>query len=372
VILRSLQVSGFRNLQPQTLEWAEGINLLVGGNGQGKTNVLEAIFFLATLRSFRKTNTRDVIQHGLASSEIQGSLTRQDTPIDLRVVLTKEGRRIWLGRRAVSQVREYLGCMSAVAFTPDDLSMIKGGPEFRRRFLDRTVFLFFPEHLRTVYEFNRALRSRNRLLKDSSRPDPAVLEGFTATLAIHGEKISRLRGEVVDRISWRTQRRLADLSGGTLLLEVRFKPGWQMAPGETRSLEQQLSAARDQDLRRKTTTVGPQFDDLDILLGGRPARKFASQGQQRASALGLLLAVVEEAIEVGHDKPLVLLDDFSSELDRDLQGKFFDSVIGMGCQTLVTTTDPSSSSLLAAGSTTRFQVDQGKIVRVLDCALQPR
>jgi DNA replication and repair protein RecF len=362
VHIRRIQVLAFRNLEPQTVELAPGVNLLIGGNGQGKTNLLEAIHLLSSLRSFRPAATREMIQHGQSRAEVGADLFRDQVPVSLKAALEGASRRLWIGQRAVGSVAEFMGQLSVVAFTPDDLAMIKGPPAGRRRFLDRAAFLFDARHLEVVKNFSTALRSRNRLLADG-RPDRLQLESFSESLANWGSQVSAGRLALVERIRPDLLRLIKDLLGSDQLPELEFKQGWAWKDKpDQASLLEQLEANQGRDERRRTTTLGPQLDDFDVALSGASTRRFASQGQQRVAAVALLLSVVEQVVGSGAPQPVILLDDVSSELDHDVRARLFHRVRELGGQTLVTTTDESLVEQLRDGNERAFSVQAGRVM----------
>lgn len=202
---------------------------------------------------------------------------------------------MWFGERPVHSLTEYLGTLKAVAFTPDDLIMVKGPPILRRRFLDRAAFLFEPLHLLAVRDFSAALRSRNRLLRETIKPDPVLLDSYTETLSKSGAAVSAGRMRAMNRISSRATVLLLELFGVQSVVNISFCPGWSMEGGdEVQNLLYQLRRVQQNDQKRRIAVVGPQSDDFDVTFSEASIRQFGSQGQQRAVALALLLAVVEE------------------------------------------------------------------------------
>ncbi len=288
-------------------------------------------------------------------------------PLTLRLCLEKGGRRLWMGKRQVSGISEYLGKFNVVAFTPDDLSIIKGPPSSRRRFMDRSTFLFHHEHLMTVRNFLSAMRSRNRLLAHKGSYDRMQLESFTETLADYGSSVSFRRKEFIEHLRSKAIDNLEQLSAGEIHARIVFRPGWKMGSGEVREeLNNHLKKNLDRDIQRGITTTGPQMDDFEIMIDGSSARSFASQGQQRACAVALILSVGEEVVSRGEEQPVVLLDDVSSELDSGMRGRLFERVSAIGGQVIVTTTDKKLVDELSDGSERVFFVRKGRIVLEVD------
>lgn len=363
--IKNVKLSGFRNLKEQSVDLHDGLNLLIGENGQGKTNFLEAIYLLATLRSFRSTSVKDVIRFDMDQAEVSGHVETDETPVELRVQLKGSSRRLWVGRRSIRAAKDFLGQLKAVAFTPDDLAMIKGGPVMRRKFMDRAVFLFDPRHLIRIRDFNQALKSRNRLLRDGKRNGlhEDVVDSFSKTMAESGAEISRSRMQMIDRVGKRAEKIVSGMIPEVDDVSISFEPGWSLDQGDTSNeLLRQLRAGLDQDIRRRQTGLGPQKDDFVVDLGGSSARKFASQGQQRMTAIALLLAVVQEVVANGGERPVILLDDVSSELDSGRRKMLFDRVGDLGGQVLITTTDEGMVAELVDERVNRFIVEGGKVI----------
>jgi DNA replication and repair protein RecF len=361
--VKKINLIGFRNLEEQSVELADGLNLLVGKNGQGKTNFLEAIYLLATLRSFRSSSVRDVIRFGKDEAEVSGQIASQEVPAELKVHLKGSVRRLWVGQRSIHTAREFLGQLKVVAFTPDDLAMIKMGPSLRRRFLDRAAFLFDPQHLVRIKNFNHALKSRNRLLKERNRAERDVIDSFSQAMAEDGARVSEKRREVLSRVGGEAERIIADMLPEVPNVSVSFEPGWYMgADGLKESLLEQIRSNLEQDLKRGQTCLGPQQDDFEITMGKNSARRFASQGQQRTAAVALLLAVVREVVAAGGERPVILLDDVSSELDASRRKILFEQVEDLGGQVLITTTDEDLVSDLKGRKVKKFKVNAGEII----------
>jgi DNA replication and repair protein RecF len=362
--VKNIRLSGFRNLVEQSIELAEGLNLLVGENGQGKTNFLEAVYVLATLRSFRSASIRDVIRFEGESAEVSADIDNQGVPSSLRVCLSGSVRRLWMGNRTIHAAREYLGQLKVVAFTPDDLAMIKGGPILRRRFLDRAAFLFDPQHLERVKKFNHALKSRNRLLKEGRVSEMDELDSFSQTVAEEGSMVSRTRRTILGLVGRKAEKIIADMLPEAGEVRVSFKPGWEMGErGPMNVLLEQIRSSLDQDMKRRQTCLGPHQDDFGMIMGSGSARRFASQGQQRTAAIAMLLAVVQEVVSSGGEQPVILLDDVSSELDAIRRRLLFERIGDLGGQVLITTTEEGMVQDLKGREAGRFRVEGGRVRR---------
>ena len=269
-----------------------------------------------------------------------------------------------MGQHSVRAAKDFLGQLKVVAFTPDDLAMIKGGPTIRRKFMDRAVFLFDPQHLVLIRDFNQALKSRNRLLKDGQRDgvQEDVIDSFSQTMATAGAEISRSRMDVIKKIGKHARSIVNGMIPDAGETVIAFEPGWRLDEEvSSEALLQQLRDGLKQDVRRGQTGLGPQQDDFDVELGASSARKFASQGQQRIIAIAMLLAVVREVVSSGGERPVILLDDVSSELDAGRRQLLFERVGELGGQVLITTTDEELVAELSGDEAGRFGVEGGII-----------
>lgn len=365
MIIKNITTASYRNLLQQRVDFASEINIFVGGNGQGKTNLLEAVYLLSTLRSFRGASTKNVIYHQAESAQIIGQVVATGVPSEIKIIIDRKGRRVWVGRRCVRNALEFLGMFKVIAFTPDDLAMVKGAPSVRRRFLDGSVFLFLPSHLQALKEFNTALAAYNRLLK-SERLDRDVINSFGQAMACSGAEISVSRRQFIEKIAGRVEKIMSRLSGKACKFTVVFKPGWRMEDGSDPSrlsdgLYEQLCKDFHINKSRGYSIHGPQQDDFEILIDSKPMRWFGSQGQQKACAISLLLGVVNESIEQGYDIPVILLDDISSELDSHHRGELFDLVSSIGGQVFITATEENLISNLVKKAARVFHLKEGHV-----------
>jgi DNA replication and repair protein RecF len=324
--------------------------VLAGPNGQGKTNFLEACYLLCTLRPLRAQRLAELVRFGSARASVAGRFELVGGMREV-VVAVEEGRRAaQVDGKAVRDPDELFGGLAVVAFTPDDLALVKGGPEGRRRLLDRAVQNRHPAHLADAREYLRALRSRNQLLRQGAPPE--LHEAFEAPLARLGARLRLRREHLVDEMRGHAARAFAEVARGEEPLELSYQAAGRDSDGlgpeaalrGEEELRQRLLAALarrlPRDRERGYTSVGPHTDDLALTLGDRPARLFASQGQARAVVLAFKIAEIENLRRVQGRAPLLLLDDVSSELDPQRNAFLMKYLGELQGQVVLTTTDP--------------------------------
>ncbi|MCS6915846.1 MAG: DNA replication/repair protein RecF [Myxococcales bacterium] len=372
--VRSLWAERFRNLRRLELEPHPRFTVLYGDNGQGKTNILEALYLLATLRSFRTSPpgaVDDLIQMGERKATVGAWVERLGVERCLRVEMSREGP----GRKQVqidgktARSGAFFGGFNAVLFCPDDLRLPKGPPAQRRRFLDRAVWNTRPTYLREVQAYERILRSRNALLRGEGRTgcSSQMLEVYDEQLAAAGAVLVGRRVAYLQDLAGGFHAAFARVSRSGLSAEVRYHASVPLPveQGETAvqqiaaQLRQRLLDDRRRDLQRGFTHSGPHADDLEFFLGGQPAAAFASQGQLRALVLALKIAEICHLHTVLGDPPVLLLDDVSSELDPRRNAYLFEFLQEISCQGFITTTSPRYI-LLDAAERRDFQVHAGE------------
>jgi DNA replication and repair protein RecF len=340
----SARISDFRNVAHAALTFAPRLTAFVGENGQGKTNLLEALYLVAALRPLRSVGRVDLVRSGerRAAVELAVHSARTTLTTALTLELGPEGRRLKRDDKAC-EATTFVGHLVAVAFTPDDLELTKGAPEARRRFLDRALFNARPAYLSMALRYAKALKARNRVLLDEG--DDGLLEAFDATLARAGAEVLAARLAYAEQLAPRVLAAFASIASPAPPLALRYVPS--LADADASATVDALSARfhealvrrRANDRRRKKTTVGPHLDDLELVLGDRSARVRASQGQHRALALALKLGEIGLVTDALGEPPVLLLDDISSELDAPRTTQLFRALGPLEGQVVMTTTD---------------------------------
>jgi len=314
LVLERLWLTDFRSHASLELEFARGVTALVGPNGSGKTNIVEAIGWLTSMRSFRGAPNDALIRQGADQAVARAQLRSDQRELLLEAELPRTGRiRVQMNKQRV-QRKDLLGVMSVTVFAPDDLELIKGSPGERRGYLDHVVVGQHPRNEAIRAQVDKVLKQRNALLKGvHGRLDTDAaftLDVWDSKLAEAGNQLGALRADAVTQLSPLVTNALQAVAGGDHQVSLRY-----VAPWHDVGLEQALTDARKDDVRRGVTTVGPHRDEVEIMLNEMPARTHASQGEQRSIALALRLAGHELVRSTTGVAPLLVLDDVFSELD---------------------------------------------------------
>lgn len=337
--LLHLSAVDFRNLERVEVDTDARFVVFWGENAQGKTNLLEAVCALATLKSFRGAPGRDLVRQGATQARVQGLVHDGELRRRFALEVDTEGRRGRVDGKSPRQLEEYFEHIRAVVFTPEDVRVVRGAPEHRRRFLDRAAFTARASFLGVARAFRLALDQKAALLRSRS-PELGTLDAYDERLAQAGGQLSARRAEVVLELEGpfgRLHRQIAGEEGATLRYAPRLGQGDEATL--TERYRRMLAQNRRAELERGSHVDGPQRDELELGVQGRAARGFASQGQARSVALALKLAELLAAQERG-SRPLFLLDDLSSELDRLRTGRLVGLLAELEVQCLLTTTDP--------------------------------
>jgi DNA replication and repair protein RecF len=350
MVVGAVECLGFRNLADERTEIAAGLVVVCGPNGAGKTNLLEALYFGLTGRSFRAGNDRDMIRFGEQGARVELDLA---TGSGLLAGIDRAGeRRHLLAGRPLAGVPDERPLVGV--FHPDRLQLVKGSPAHRRAHLDRLCGAIWPARADLRRRFGRTLAQRNALVSRirAGLGGADSLPAWDERLADEAEPLVAARGEAVDALA-RTFSELAD-GLGLPAAEVAYRP---RVPGGRDELLAELARRRSEDLGRAYTSYGPQLDEVELRLAGSALRRFGSQGQQRLALLALLFAERAALMEAGRAAPLMLLDDVMSELDPNHR-ELLVSLLGTGGQAVITATE---AAYVPARDAARIEVDGGAV-----------
>jgi DNA replication and repair protein RecF len=307
VHLAHLRLRDFRNYPRLDVDFAPGFQLLLGDNAQGKTNVLEAVYLMSTLRSFRGVGSAQMVRHGQKGYFVGGSVVGQGGH-EIKMYWSSTERSLSVDGRQVRRLSDYLGTLRSVVFCTEDLLLVKGTARSRRRFLDLLLSQTHPTYLPSLQRYAQALRSRNALLKRSNL-DEVALESFTRELVSVGEEIIRLRRELVPRFSPLARLAYRRIAHEAEELRIEYQPSVKKDFGI------ELAQSRRREQAYRATLIGPHRDDLQLLLNDRSAGQFGSEGQKRTLAIALKMAQAEYLTGIHGSPPILLIDDVMGELD---------------------------------------------------------
>ncbi|MCL2406274.1 MAG: DNA replication/repair protein RecF [Defluviitaleaceae bacterium] len=333
----NISTTGFRNLSLEGVKFSAGTNILHGNNAQGKTNILEAIYFCALGRSLRADNNRELVRFGGDSAHVRVDVYRDYSFIidaHIQVNGSKTAKTFAIDRMAVKNTRELFGRLMVVLFSPEDLRLIKSGPAERRRFMDMEICQLSPVYYSDLRDYYRGLRQRNQLLKllkrDRNQLDSLPI--WDQQLMASGRKIIKTRAAFVAKICDIAKEIHSRITDGKEVLSLTYQPNVQ----DVDNYAERLARSHERDIVSGTTSVGIHKDDVLFMINDIPARNFGSQGQQRTAALSAKLAEIEIMRSSVNTTPVLLLDDVLSELDGNRQ-KFLLTQI-MDLQTIITCT----------------------------------
>lgn len=357
MILRSLQSQNFRNLAEAETEFHPHANLIVGRNGQGKTNLLEAIYFLATTKSFRTSKVASVFRHDQPNVFVSGAVERDGVVRTLSVGLetSETKRRVLMINGEKVPLPAYLGALSVFAYSAARLDTIRGTPEERRRFLDRGIASLHPAYVEQIGRYTRVLKQRNALLAENQRQAAATLDAWDNELMVAAASVHRARAAYV-----------ADLEG--VFHEIVARHGYHVTgvrldyrPNRTDA----IASMRRAELKARMTLVGPQRDVLELMADGRPAAEVLSGGEQKMIVLFLKFAKLELFRKRHDDTALFLLDDVDAELDLEILHDLL-SKLPVSTQVFATSAKGAFLASLEAGPHRRLTIENGRVTGARD------
>ncbi|MDR1669518.1 MAG: DNA replication and repair protein RecF [Oscillospiraceae bacterium] len=346
--LLSVTLKDFRSYTGASFSFSGGVNVISGANGTGKTNLLEAIYFLATTKSVRAARSADMLRFGAAEAEIHASLLSGGREQTVSARLQRGARRVFCQNGAPLAPRDLMGLLPAVFFEPGDLSLLQGGAAGRRAFMDTALCQMKPRYLEALRRYRKLLESKTKLL-GLCAAQPAYLDAlpeYNRSLADTGALLARYRSDFAEKLASAAAAHHAAISGGREALTLTYKTR-ALDPEETLF---RMTERREAEIARRQCLAGAHRDDVEALLDGKPLKDFSSQGQARTAAVAMKLSARELLCETFGEPPLLLLDDVLSELDGGRQRYVLDS-IGAG-QTFITCCD--AGMITASGANIRL------------------
>lgn len=365
MILTSLTLKNFRNYTEAQLSLDQGIHLITGKNAQGKTNLLEAVYYLSTTRSHRTNDDRDLIKQGETFSLLTGRIGKQGKQVDLRIALSSQGKNLFRYRTPMKKVSDFIGELNAILFCPDDMALFQASPRVRRRFIDIELSKISKSYTRVLNEAGRLLKERNACLKQHP-VDLTYLDILSERLIDQQVIIIKQRQRFLQDLLKRSQAFYEKMASDQTRLSFIYQccvPYWENEAELKALLKEKYEKNRERDLLYQQTTVGIHKEDVLFLIDDQELRNYASQGQKRSVLLAMKIGLVMMVHDLMQEYPILLLDDVFSELDAYRQRMLLQE-LPKDVQILITTTDSGELPLATQRDVHIWQVDAGKIKQV--------
>ena len=367
--IERLQLTNYRNYESLTLDFSDKINVFIGENAQGKTNVMESIYVLAMAKSHRTANDKELIRWDADYGKIEGVINKRYGSIPIELTVSKKGKKGKINHLEQTKLSNYIGQMNVVMFAPEDLNIVKGSPQIRRRFIDMEIGQISPVYLHDLLTFQKVLKQRNHLLKSNhgkaSLASDVMFEIYTEQYISAAVKIIRKRFQFMELLQAWAEPIHEGISRGLEKLVIKYRPvsgiEASLSEEEMRNyLKQKLDEVKMREIDRGVTLIGPHRDDLQFFVNDYDVQVYGSQGQQRTTALSLKLAEIELIKQETKETPILLLDDVLSELDDHRQSHLLNTIQGE-VQTFVTTTSVDGINHETIKHAKLFHVKQGTI-----------
>ena len=348
MIVKNIYLDNFRNYKSQKIELSNGKNIFFGLNGQGKTNIIEALWLFSGAKSFRNSKDQELIKFGENGAKISAQFDMLGVQNDVSIKINDK-KTAYLNEKKLSNTSNLAGKYNAVVFSPTDLNLVTDGPEKRRRFLDIAIGQLYPNYIEILRNYSRAIMQRNKIIKDY-RYDKTIsimLDVFETEIVDMGNKIINYRKNYIEVLNKYVSDIYNGISSGKEQIEIFY-----ISKNDTLNIEN-IKNSREKDMFTSTTSIGPHRDDIIFKINGIDARSFGSQGQKRSVALSLKLAGAEVIKEVCGEYPICLLDDVMSELDENRQNYILNHI--RNWQSFITCCDTSNIKNLKNGKVIKIK-----------------
>jgi len=359
LLLQRLIIKNFRNLCDIELNFDSKINIFVGENGTGKTNLLEAVYFLGILKSFRTNQDRQLIKFNESEFYLSGKILKKNTQVDINISVTSNQKKVKINNKILTKITDLIGQLRIVIFTPEDLNIIKGSPAIRRRFIDIELAQISPKYLYNLQRYLRIIKHRNQILSSIKKNrilDIKELEAWNDQLVETGIQIINKRKELIVKLNPLINEIYRQISGTQQELKIQYEPCVI-----EENFREMLITKQNDEIRQEVSLIGPHRDDISFYINNVNSRYFASQGQQRTIAICLKLAELQNIYYQTQELPILLLDDVTSELDKKRREELL-KFIGEDIQVFITTTDISELSPDFVKKACIFKIKEGKVV----------
>jgi DNA replication and repair protein RecF len=356
LIVSQVAFNNLRNLSEQNIDFAPGFNVIWGQNGQGKTNIVEAIYLLSTTKSFRTSTLSDITKFGQSSTQIIGNVSSNIGEYELKFILEKEKKQVFINGNRENILSNYVGKLVAVVFSPSDLEIIRDGPAGRRKVIDKHLADISPGVVDNLINFSRALRSKSLIIKEGGAD--TQIEAWNSIMAREGVKITRKREELIREIEAEINGIYSNFAAADGEIALSYDGDFKNLSEEEALVSLNLAISRER--ARGIPLIGPQRDDFIITVNNHDAKSFCSQGQTRSIVIAMKLALLNILEARLKERPLVILDDVDSELDRGRSSRLFEFVKATSGQIFITGTR-APEEFLDAKNVTSIRVENGSI-----------
>ena len=369
--IESLKVKNYRNYDSLEINFENKVNVILGENAQGKTNIMESIYVLAMAKSHRTTNDKDLIRWDQEYAKIEGRIHKRNTTVPLELIISKKGKKAKCNHIEQQRLSQYVGNMNIVMFAPEDLNLVKGSPQTRRRFIDMEIGQVSPIYLYEYTQFQKIIQQRNhylKMLQTKKQTDLAMLDILTEQFIQYEVKIIEKRFQFLSLLQKWAEPIHKGISRNLETLQIRYKPSVDVSESMDLSkiveeYKEKFVKIKQREIDRGVSLFGPHRDDLVFMVNDRDVQTFGSQGQQRTTALSLKLAEIELIHSEIGEYPILLLDDVLSELDDYRQSHLLNTIQGK-VQTFVTTTSVEGIDHITLQEASTFEVVHGSMKQV--------
>ncbi|MDL2211884.1 DNA replication/repair protein RecF [Erysipelotrichaceae bacterium OttesenSCG-928-M19] len=352
--LKNIECNNYRNLNNLELSFSKKMNVFIGQNGQGKTNLLEAIYFLSLTRSFKTNKTSDIIAFNQEEFFLSANLVKNEFPYHIEILLNDKKRTIAINKNSESKFKDVIGLLNAILFVPEDLQLLKGNPKLRRKLYDVELAKLYPRYLVALSSYYQILKQRNSYLKLNNLDD-MLLDSLDLKLAEYGSILLDYRLEFTNDLTIIVNDIYQNLSKSADKVVMKYH---STATKDELSFYDNLKKAYDRDIFLQQTNVGVHRDDLIVYLNDKDASIYGSQGEQRTIILAIKLALVTYIYQITNEYPILLLDDVMSELDNERQENLI-KYLNKDIQTFITTTNVNSLQADIINKAKLFSIDKG-------------
>lgn len=364
MIIRNIKLKNFRNYENLDFVLNNRLNIIIGNNAQGKTNILESIYFLSLTKSFFAVNDKVVIKKNCLYARIDGVITSNNGCNNLSILVNNYGKYLKIGNKEIKKSSDYLGYLKVILFSPDNIRLLKEGPSIRRRFLNIEISQLSKRYILILNQFNDLLKQRNEYLKNirNSLMDKDYMLILNQKFAELAYQIYNFRNDFIVEIN----KRIKDIYKSIINIdniEIKYITDVKLNDKETmiNEIKDRLDKNYDKEILYGNTLIGPQRDDFSILLNGNDISSYGSQGQMRIAILSVKLSEIDIIFNKFGEYPVILLDDIFSELDVDKRNKLI-KYLNCDRQVIITTTDIENINEELVNNAKLFKIDNGKVI----------